>query len=63
MDIVHDDAKDVVCEGSGTPGFVNLSLGENGKSFRYYKCGTCGAFLPYTPLKAHLPINRIHGNR
>ena len=63
MDIVHDDATGVVCEGSGTPGFVNLSLGENGKSFRYYKCGICGAFLPYTPLKDHLPITRINGNR
>ena len=63
MDILHADATDVICEGSGTPGYLNLSLGENGTSFKYYKCGTCGAFLPYTPLKEHLPIKRIHGNR
>lgn len=58
MDIVHDDATDVACPGSGTPGFVNLSLAGNGKSHKYYKCGTCGAFLPSTPLKDHLPIIR-----
>lgn len=63
MDLVHDDATGVICKGSGTPGYLNLSLGENGTSFKYYKCATCGAYLPSTPLKEHQPILRANGNR
>ena len=49
---------DDLCPGSGNAGIENVSITENNKKFVYYRCEECGVYLPDTPLKDHLRIQR-----
>jgi len=35
---------------------------ESARTYTYYGCSECGGFFPYSPLKAHYPLEH-RGNR
>lgn len=61
MDQLHDDAKTVICPGSGSVGVLHHDITENNRDYKFYECPTCGVLLPKSPLKQHGRVDR--GNR